>query len=87
MFLIVRRIICRKESETQILFLLQPLLGQCFFFVRHFSEKPIRFDNVHKDVLFGYIEVENGDLLGAIGSYLSQVMLPSLKATEVGSKD
>lgn len=61
----------------------QPLLGHCFFFVRHFSEKAIKPDNVHKDVYFGYFEVENGDLLGGIEFYLSRIIMPALKATTV----
>uniref|UniRef100_H2ZG63 Uncharacterized protein n=1 Tax=Ciona savignyi TaxID=51511 RepID=H2ZG63_CIOSA len=57
------------------------MVGHCFFFARHSNEKAIKPDNVHKDVYFGYIEVEDGDLLGAVQFYLSRIMLPALKAT------
>nr|XP_018669928.1 dynein heavy chain 5, axonemal-like isoform X1 [Ciona intestinalis]XP_026692815.1 dynein heavy chain 5, axonemal-like isoform X1 [Ciona intestinalis] len=73
------------EKQGKYLFITnaqeEPLVGHCFFFVRHSNEKAIKPDNVHKDAYFGCFEVEDGDVLGAVQFYMSKIMLPALKAT------
>nr|XP_018671052.1 dynein heavy chain 5, axonemal isoform X3 [Ciona intestinalis] len=60
------------------------LTGQCVFFLRTNTNKPITAENIHREINMQMMDATEGGVLSAIEKMLSQIYIPALKANKSG---
>uniref|UniRef100_F6PHB9 AAA+ ATPase domain-containing protein n=1 Tax=Ciona intestinalis TaxID=7719 RepID=F6PHB9_CIOIN len=61
----------------------EPITGQCLYFIKPRGEQALSMRNIHEEINFGVLDVEdNGGLLPAIRQLFAKVYLPTIQAME-----